>query len=520
MRLQTGGVPPSGMCVVAIRHIERNCWLLMDQTTMNEPIASPTSSQDIVVPNAEAFFDVLLSLKTSNSLRTLQTFQNQLERGNEAERRFWRSVKETLPALCWPYSQSSSSTFFSHIDTQPTCQVQTPQPIGIGSNHSSSSRICGHGAFVRLFCSCRHSWFVAQVASSSEGVNKSSGFSAGFIEKEVPSTLAPPLIQKLFMELEKTDEDRDWLEGLVWKLARDRDGTHLVQQVIENCNLASQKIVLKALEGKVYEACNDKWANYLLQKCMDFIPCEIWQEHVIKGLDGKFADAAKSNFGCRVLERLIDHTPMERITQVLKNELFKSRGDKTETVLRSLIVDKYGNFVIQRLLEHDRGDIQEMVTDELCRDHYGGIHELTGQEIASKVVDQAIIYCKPHLYAKLVKALMKTNVKYDWKQRYRSFVLKNLRASLAKVLNEDRNERREYVLELLKENHESLGVLKVNALSDAAVKALQDQGITIPKNEPPDRGERINPDSGSNAMGEARKGRRNRRMKTQDKLPT
>jgi hypothetical protein len=182
--------------------------------------------------------------------------------------------------------------------------------------------------------------------------------------------------------------------------------------------------------------------------------------------------------------------------------------------LRELVQHDFGNFVVQHIIEQDlEGKLQEMVVDELCRqdvtDTSINIHELIKLRGASKVVDQALTYCKPNLYARVVQALLKAKDGYSWKQQFSSFVLKNLRKSLVQILDGTGRfqERRDCVLKILLKDKElyevakSLGDLK---LSDEALQSLKSQGVSVVEKRLGGRGE-------CTAAANKRKGGKSRR---------
>jgi hypothetical protein len=295
-----------------------------------------------------------------------------------------------------------------------------------------------------------------------------------------------------------SENDQNWLLGFVWELAKTQPGTRILQAVVENCSNASQKIVLSALRGNVWNACRDKWANFLLSKCMERTPSQSWQGFVIEELTKErnlFVAVAEERAGCRVLEQLIDHLPMKDLKQLLEEVLHEVSG-KGRPKLRGLIQHDFGNFVVQHLIEQDdEGKVQELVVGELCRcDDLVSIHELTLDKKASWVVDKALIYCKPWLYAKLVEALLKPNEARYWKRQYSSFVCKHLSESLNQSLKEDGSHqaRREKVLPVLRNHQDRLGGLK---LDDATYEALKNAGVVVQKKEASGRGECKSPEA-------------------------
>jgi hypothetical protein len=231
-----------------------------------------------------------------------------------------------------------------------------------------------------------------------------------------------------------TEANRAWLRHLAWELAQTHQGSLILQQAVTIPSWPeAKKILLHSLDGNIWEACRHAHANFALQEYMRWLPAESWRDMVLRELKGHCEEAAKHDTGCRVLQRLIEHTNLTDAEPVL-SEIINDRN-----VLHDLMLDKFGNYVVQHLFEHDaKGTQQQRVIDAMCRDDLPGkgIHDIASHRVASHVVDQALTYCKPACLAQLVEALLRDATKLHLLQKgqWGSFVFKNLIKLLDRTL--------------------------------------------------------------------------------------
>jgi len=281
-----------------------------------------------------------------------------------------------------------------------------------------------------------------------------------------------PLITRLFGQLQAgTEDDRAWLRLFAWELAKTEIGTRILQQAVKVCTCDEGKVLFQSMKDHIWDACLNPHANHLLAECMRFLPAESWQSVVLQELEGHYKEAAQNDTGCRVLQRLIEHIAPSGLRS-LRAEVIDDH-----LVLREVMLDKFGNYVVQHCLEHDEAEerVRQQVVNELCRcdrSCHQGIHELARHKAASNVLDKALTYCTPAGLGRLVDTLLKDpgNLAIMKNCQFGSFVFKHLHCVLAKTLNQNSFDERSFlVLEALLKNPQSLESLK---LTDAVKTRL------------------------------------------------
>lgn len=132
-----------------------------------------------------------------------------------------------------------------------------------------------------------------------------------------------------------------------WQLSRDAQGTFEVQKALDDCSDDEARAALAAqLHGHVFEATQCPHANHVLRKVITLLPPSaldfVIVELMAQGRSG-IIELARHRFGCRILEGLVTQCPLEQLQTMVQILLGEAPA---------LCTHMYGNFVMQRLLEH------------------------------------------------------------------------------------------------------------------------------------------------------------------------
>mmetsp|Transcript_29124 Transcript_29124/g.67019 ORF Transcript_29124/g.67019 Transcript_29124/m.67019 type:complete len:582 (+) Transcript_29124:103-1848(+) len=189
----------------------------------------------------------------------------------------------------------------------------------------------------------------------------------------------------------------------VWALSRkDATSSALVQKAIEIVaeelseakesgdeeawNEANFRVeaLIAGLHSHTHTAIEHPHANYVVQKVADLLPTE----HIaflMSELKGKAVWASKHRFGCRTMLRLVRHSTAAgwagEAAAVLVDELLANATD--------LSCDKFGNYVIQEVLEHGLPEQVRKLAEMLLND----VVEASGTQHGSRVVEKALRLC-------------------------------------------------------------------------------------------------------------------------------
>ncbi|EDR23351.1 pumilio, putative [Entamoeba dispar SAW760] len=150
-------------------------------------------------------------------------------------------------------------------------------------------------------------------------------------------------------------------------MSKEHNGSRTVQQSIEKGSEDERQKIWRALQDHIVELSSDLFANYVIQKALEFIP---ESRHIVpQKMKGNVLRLTLHMYGCRVVQKAVEYVSMKD-RRLLFEELRKS--------LVRCIEDQNGNHVIQKCVE--KGD-RQMVMDivnalqgivlECCKHPYG-----------------------------------------------------------------------------------------------------------------------------------------------------
>jgi len=154
----------------------------------------------------------------------------------------------------------------------------------------------------------------------------------------------------------------------VRELARTPEGSRAVQQSLEQaCSDCERREIALQFRGNVSTAVRCPHANFVLQKCVSALRSQDAQ-FIIDELTNKedLFNLARHKFGCRLLQRLLEHCRGDQISGL---------GDILVSRAMPLCRHSYGNYVIQHLLiygsdDHKRKLVKVFIKqiDKICAD--------------------------------------------------------------------------------------------------------------------------------------------------------
>lgn len=197
------------------------------------------------------------------------------------------------------------------------------------------------------------------------------------------------------------------LTGNVWRLAADKDGSHLLQELLVHVP-ACHRVVVEELKKHVNEAWQKpevaRHANHVLQKLVEVLPpesCHFIRDELL-GVDS-ILDVAHNLYGCRILQRLIEHFQPDEVRELMDRLL------TPQETLSKLIASRYGNYVLQCILEHGEQKCKTKIARALTQSNEF-LETIATNKYGSHVVQAALTLCpetdKEHL-ANCIEALAK-----------------------------------------------------------------------------------------------------------------
>lgn len=163
-------------------------------------------------------------------------------------------------------------------------------------------------------------------------------------------------------------------------MAFTKEGSQLLEQAIEH---TGRPALLGGLRGRVLEAALSPYGNHTLQKYIAVMfPRDV--QFIVDELRGSAALAARHFAGCRVLQSLMQHCAWEQVCPLVA-ELLEE--------LHELVSHRYGNFVVQQILEHGHVTARARIVDALCAND--DLQRLARHWVACNVVRCALERADP-----------------------------------------------------------------------------------------------------------------------------
>lgn len=181
------------------------------------------------------------------------------------------------------------------------------------------------------------------------------------------------VIQKIIPLLEEEDSFKLILQffGHIYELSLHVYGCRVIQKLIDH--LDDIKFIVTELENHILDLIASPNGNHVIQKCIDK---DIEKDFLLKEFEANCIPLAQQRYGCRVLQRLFeicDESEISNIYQIIVDNM------------NQLINDKYGNYVIQHLIQSESPK-----RDEIFSYIIENSFELSKYKFSSNVVEKCV----------------------------------------------------------------------------------------------------------------------------------
>lgn len=162
-------------------------------------------------------------------------------------------------------------------------------------------------------------------------------------------------------------------------LATHRHGCCVMQRCIDAANPQQRNMLIDTISSKTLDLVEDAFGNYVIQYVLRLKDDEI-NRRIVVALADNVTEFAKQKFSSNVVERCLIFCPLE-VRSILISKFLNVPFD----VLKELILDPFGNYVIQRVLNVAQSDELSALLDRI-QPH---LEELkvasSGKRIAAKI---------------------------------------------------------------------------------------------------------------------------------------
>lgn len=207
------------------------------------------------------------------------------------------------------------------------------------------------------------------------------------------------------------------MEGHVLTLSLQMYGCRVVQKALEHILAEQQVVMVKELDGSVLRCVKDQNGNHVVQKALERVPADKIQ-FIIGAFSGQAYSLATHPYGCRVIQRMLEYCPDAQVA--LLEELHR--------YTQNLVVDQYGNYVSQHIIERGAPADRSKVIDVVR----GQVLALSKHKFASNVVEKCIAFGSPEERHELIEEALRPGadgqsaISSLMKDQYGNYVLQKM----------------------------------------------------------------------------------------------
>ena len=170
-------------------------------------------------------------------------------------------------------------------------------------------------------------------------------------------------------------------------------GCRVIQELISVLDEKGINTITSELKPFYNKCIEDKNGNHVIQRLIEKLSPEQNNDIFLAGIKN-IINLSKHQYGCRVIQRLFKYCNDKQINQMLK-EIY--------LCINELIIDQYGNYVIQYILENNRKNNE---LNEIYQSLKGHIYDYSFHKFASNVIEKALSYGDEKQKNEIIKEIM------------------------------------------------------------------------------------------------------------------
>uniref|UniRef100_A0A0A9F4Z4 PUM-HD domain-containing protein n=1 Tax=Arundo donax TaxID=35708 RepID=A0A0A9F4Z4_ARUDO len=174
----------------------------------------------------------------------------------------------------------------------------------------------------------------------------------------------------------------DQLKGHIVELSLQMYGCRVVQKVLEVVDMDRKIDIVHELKNCVLKCIADQNGNHVIQKCIECVP-EDRIPFVIEPILSEIFILCTHQYGCRVIQRVLEHCHDPATQSAIMDEIVQHTFRLTD--------DKFGNYVVQHVLQHGKPEERTSIIQKLS----GQVVILSKQKFASNVIEKCLTFGTP-----------------------------------------------------------------------------------------------------------------------------
>ena len=186
------------------------------------------------------------------------------------------------------------------------------------------------------------------------------------------------------------------INKIIIDLCQDQYGNYVIQHILENNKGQNCKEIFKALEGKVYEMSIHKFASNVIERCLHFGSKEekdhLIDEIILKGerVHNSLISLVKDKFGNYVVQKMIEYSDNSKKDEIVKKILSSPTLKKKEGYTKHVLsyIEKLG-YTINNIDISDNIDSNSNSNDNIS--NVNNVNKLNNNELKLNINEKKIM---------------------------------------------------------------------------------------------------------------------------------
>mmetsp|Transcript_72799 Transcript_72799/g.167074 ORF Transcript_72799/g.167074 Transcript_72799/m.167074 type:complete len:714 (+) Transcript_72799:128-2269(+) len=146
----------------------------------------------------------------------------------------------------------------------------------------------------------------------------------------------------------------DAIKSCVHRMAIHCYGCRVIQRLIENCPTKQMDSILTQIMSEVEDLAKDQYGNYVVQHVLTYSKRPGDRETIMQMIREQLFSLSAHKFASNTVECAVKVGKSEEVKELISQVLKAERGGAPQ--LNEMVVDRYANYVIQKMMEVSVGD--------------------------------------------------------------------------------------------------------------------------------------------------------------------
>ncbi|CAD6264181.1 unnamed protein product [Miscanthus lutarioriparius] len=185
--------------------------------------------------------------------------------------------------------------------------------------------------------------------------------------------------------------------------------------VLEVLDMDRKIDIVHELKNYVLKSIGDQNGNHVIQKCIECVP-EDCIPFVIDPILSQILVLCTHQYGCRVIQRVLEHCHDPVTQSAIMNKIVQQTFHLTD--------DKFGNYVVQHVLEHGKPEERSSIIQKLS----GQVVILSKQKFASNVIEKCLAFGTPEERDSLIGEIISSGQTFQelMKDQFGNYVVRRV----------------------------------------------------------------------------------------------